>query len=211
MKLHFSFWVLAFPLISATALTTGCSPRLTVQKYAYLIENDAHSNRDRQQIRQLKEVGIEQTGNLAVFSGPEPIQEQPKAVQVKTAETDLIIQTAKSYVGTPYSYGGMSRVGVDCSGLICLAYQSANKSLPRTSRALSEYGPEVRKNQLEPGHLVFFDAKNGQSINHVGMVVSLESGETHFIHATSSSGVRIDRLEDPYWQTRFRKGVAPRI
>ncbi|MEM7372862.1 MAG: NlpC/P60 family protein [Bacteroidota bacterium] len=123
-------------------------------------------------------------------------------------ETHLVVQTAMSYRGVPYRYGGMSKTGIDCSGLICRAYQAVDRPLPHSSRILLKQGTQVLKDQLRPGHLVFFSGKNGKTIDHVGMVQEVTDGKIAFIHATVSGGVRVDRLDDPYWRVRFRDAVA---
>lgn len=202
-------WIIGLGLIT---ILTGCSPQKTVSKYSYLITEKATVRPEFQ-----KSVEVILPGSVRpdaaetlTLVAEELRPERPRrTTRRENQETTMVIETARSYLGTPYRYGGMSRLGVDCSGLMCLSYQSVNKSLPRTSKAMAESGRKVGKEELEPGHLIFFDAKNGHNINHVGMVVASSDGEVQFIHASSSAGVRIDRLEDPYWNKRFRRAVAP--
>lgn len=213
MLKHYSQFFLAWIVgISLIIILTGCSPQKTVSKYSYLItEQGAVRPELEKRVETVLPVSIksevaESTSVVTMEVNPE----RPRRnVRRERQEMTMVIETARSYLGTPYRYGGMSRLGVDCSGLMCLSYQSVNKSLPRTSKAMADSGRTVAKEELEPGHLVFFDAKNGHNINHVGMVVASSAGEVQFIHASSSAGVRIDRLEDPYWNTRFRRAVAP--
>lgn len=123
-------------------------------------------------------------------------------------ELGIVVNTAKSYVGTPYKYGGMSRNGMDCSGLVYTSYQAIEKQVPRTAALMAESGKSVNRNQLREGDLVFFNAKDkGNKINHVGMVVSVSRDEVLFVHSTTSRGVRIDSLQSGYWSPRFRKAV----
>lgn len=213
MLKHYSRYSLAWMIgISLIGVLTSCSPQKTVSKYSYLItEKTAVSPELKKRVETIlpgsAKVDVARVpATVTLEMSPErPVRNVPPENQ----ETSMIIETARSYLGTPYRYGGMSRLGVDCSGLMCLSYQAVNKSLPRTSKAMAESGRTVTKEELEPGHLVFFDAKNGHSINHVGMVVASANGEVQFIHASSSAGVRIDRLEDPYWSKRFRRAVEP--
>lgn len=202
-------WIIGLSLIT---ILTGCSAQKTVSKYSYLITDKAAVRPELQKsVVALLPVSVkaeleESTAVVEIEMRPE----RPRRIlRRETQETTMVIETARSYLGTPYRYGGMSRLGVDCSGLMCLSYQSVNKALPRTSKAMAESGRKIEKEELEPGHLIFFDAKNGHNINHVGMVVASSHGEVQFIHASSSAGVRIDRLEDPYWNKRFRRAVAP--
>lgn len=199
-------------VLSLGVILSSCSPQKTVSKYGYLIT-------ERPELRPEVKERVHTTlatpvTNMVAEHTPVAVTEsrperRRRRVRNENQEMTLVIETARSYLGTPYRYGGMSRLGVDCSGLMCLSYQSVNKALPRTSKAMADSGRTVGKEELEPGHLVFFDAKNGHNINHVGMVVASAGGEVQFIHASSSAGVRIDRLEDPYWSRRFRRAVAP--
>ena len=118
-----------------------------------------------------------------------------------------VVSTAQSYIGTPYKFGGASKKGMDCSGLVCTSFKTIDKELPRTSRDMSKKGKQVSKSQLAPGDLVFFSAGSGGKINHVGLVSSVRGKEVTFVHATTSRGVREDKLSDPYWKKRFRKGT----
>lgn len=123
-------------------------------------------------------------------------------------EVQKVVNTAKSYIGTPYKYGGMSKRGMDCSGLVYTSYKSINKELPRTTTLLSQSGQKVNRTQLKTGDLVFFNSKGrGNKINHVGLVVSVRGKKVEFVHSTTSRGVRVDQLNEGYWSDRFRKAV----
>lgn len=122
-----------------------------------------------------------------------------------------VIQTARSYTGTPYRWGGTTRVGMDCSGLLCTSFQSINVTLPRTSEEQSRYGKPVKVKDLKEGDLVFFGAnKNSREITHVGMVTEvINTNEVKFIHASTSLGVIENNLVSDYWQKIFIKAVRP--
>lgn len=124
---------------------------------------------------------------------------------------ETVIQTARSYTGTPYKWGGTTRVGMDCSGLLCTSFQSINVTLPRTSEEQSRFGKEVRVRDLKEGDLVFFGAsKNSREITHVGMVTEVNNrDEIKFIHASTSLGVIENNLVSDYWQKIFIKAVRP--
>jgi cell wall-associated NlpC family hydrolase len=82
---------------------------------------------------------------------------------------------ALNQIGVPYVWGGESRTGYDCSGLVQAAYRTAGVSLPRTTQEQFDAGPHLPAGaQLEPGDLVFFGASTND-VTHVGMVV--RSGE----------------------------------
>ena len=112
-----------------------------------------------------------------------------------------IIHFAKSYLGTPYRYGGATRSGVDCSGLVTAVYREFNIRLPRTSMDQSQAGDGVKKSNLKPADLVFFKTSGSGTISHVGIYI----GDGKFIHAsTSARKVRVDRLNDDYFKRRYR-------
>ncbi len=126
-------------------------------------------------------------------------------------KADKAIATARTYIGTPYKYGGTTKKGIDCSGLMCTSYKSANVNLPRTSSAQSQYGKVVKMNDLQPGDLVFFSARKGsKKITHVGMITTVKNkSDVRFIHASSSRGVVEDNLMSDYYQGVYVKATRP--
>lgn len=122
-----------------------------------------------------------------------------------------VIKAARSYTGTPYKWGGTTRVGMDCSGLLCTSFQSINVQLPRTSEEQSSFGKNVRLKDLQEGDLVFFGAtKNSRQVTHVGMVTEvIDKNEVRFIHASTSLGVIENNLFSNHYQNIYIKAVRP--
>ena len=114
------------------------------------------------------------------------------------------ISAAKTYLGTPYVYGGTSRSGIDCSGLVYMAAKNSGiASLPRTSSAQYSYCTKVDKMSLEAGDLVFFAASG--KVSHVGIFL----GSNKFIHSASEgskTGVIISTLSESYWKKHYYNG-----
>jgi cell wall-associated NlpC family hydrolase len=108
------------------------------------------------------------------------------------------LTTAEGLLGTPYCYSGSSPECFDCSGLMVYCFAAANIDLPRISVDMAAVGRSVQIPNLESGDLVFFATK-GKTINHVGLYV----GNGAFIHSSTSKGVMISSISDPYWQPRF--------
>ena len=131
----------------------------------------------------------------------------PLPTDLPTTAILTVLQVAKSYMGTPYQYGGTSKTGIDCSGLVFSSFLSIEMTLPRTSRALAEAGEPIKPKKIKEGDLVFFSSRNDGNINHVGLVTAVAGAEVSFIHATVSKGVREDRLDVGYWSERFIKAV----
>ncbi len=74
--------------------------------------------------------------------------------------------------------------------------------MPGSSRAQFKRGTPVSLEEAQRGDLVFFSIY-GDRINHVGILLDTVSGNTPFVHATSSRGVRIDQLEGAYYASRL--------
>jgi cell wall-associated NlpC family hydrolase len=110
-----------------------------------------------------------------------------------------IEKRARTQIGTPYVWGGSSSGGFDCSGFTRWVFLP-KAALPHNSDAQfalagqGRYKRLWRKRKLATGDLVFFDTTSGR-VGHVGIYV----GEGKFIHASSSNGVRIDSVHDPYY------------
>lgn len=104
----------------------------------------------------------------------------------------------QSWQGTPYKYGGTSKSGVDCSAFVqSVFYKAQNKSLPRTTNSQSNAGYEVSYEDARAGDLIFF--KTSWKDKHVGIYL----GNNAFMHASTSKGVIISRLDNPYWSSVF--------
>ena len=96
--------------------------------------------------------------------------------------------------------GGTSQKGIDCSGLVYQTYRTKlGVDLPRSTENQSKTGLGVKQKQLKAGDLVFF--KTGVFTRHVGMYID----EGDFLHVSSSKGVMVSNLEDPYWRSAYWK------
>jgi probable lipoprotein NlpC len=130
------------------------------------------------------------------------------ARKLREKKIDTIIQTARSYTGTPYKWGGTTRSGMDCSGLLINSFNSINYNIPRTSKEQSKIGKKVKIDQLKKGDLVFFaTGKKKRQITHVGLVTDTRGKDkVIFIHSSSSLGVVETNILSDYYLERFRYG-----
>lgn len=128
-----------------------------------------------------------------------------------SSPVDKVIQTARTYTGTPYKYGGTTRAGMDCSALLMISFKSAGIDVPRTSHAQSQFGKKSSLATLQKGDLVFFSAKKGRGkITHVGMVTEVNGkNEVKFIHASTKLGVVENNIFSDYYRAIFVKARRP--
>jgi cell wall-associated NlpC family hydrolase len=132
--------------------------------------------------------------------------------QVRDRASELVL-TAMNFLGVPYRRGGQSEAeGFDCSGFTRAIFErSLGLVLPRRvdEQASAPGLRNVRRDDLQPGDLVFFNTLR-RSFSHVGIYV----GEGKFIHAPrSGAAVRVEDMTLAYWARRFtgarRAGDAP--
>lgn len=144
---------------------------------------------------------------MMLFSGGAAAAKDPGELRQQ------IRRRARSQVGAPYSYGGSSPSGFDCSGFTRWVFQRYGVKLPHSSLRQYQLGERsgnrrIRKRKnLRVGDLVFHKTTSAK-VGHVGIYI----GKGRFISSTSSSGVRVRDLYDPYyWGSRFVAGVRLRL
>jgi cell wall-associated NlpC family hydrolase len=99
------------------------------------------------------------------------------------------VETALSYHGVPYVWGGEKPSGFDCSGLMLYVFRQHGVNLPHYSGSQFRLGERVDFNDLQPGDAVFF----GSPIHHVGMYI----GGGYYLHAPRTGDyVKISKLAD---------------
>lgn len=133
------------------------------------------------------------TTGCATPSVPDP---EPVLSTSGGAGTAQILRTEiQSWLGTPHRMGGLSRRGIDCSGLVVVLYEDLfDMRLPRTTTALMRKGRHVEKHNLTAGDLVFF--KPATKVHHVGIYL----GQGEFVHTSTSYGVMLSRMDDDFWR-----------
>jgi len=141
--------------------------------------------------------GLLLTG-CASSRSPSSASSSTASVQSAEAVETQLRTAAADWQHVPHEWGGTSRQGVDCSGLVQSVYASKFRlTLPRTTEEQVDAGRRVRRSSLKPGDLVFFRHKRKKY--HVGIYVA--DGE--FLHASSSEGVTVSPLDRSYWNDRW--------
>jgi cell wall-associated NlpC family hydrolase len=121
------------------------------------------------------------------------------------SENGELLRAVAEWMGAPYEWGGCSVGGIDCSCLVQTIYAEVfGLDINRTVRTmLMERLEKVNFQGLREGDLLFFDMKDEGVISHVG--IYLKSGA--FVHASSSKGVMINRLTQPFYRARLVKAA----
>ncbi|MFY0685990.1 MAG: C40 family peptidase [Cyclobacteriaceae bacterium] len=124
-----------------------------------------------------------------------------KYFDVSDFKPNDFIKTAKNYIGTPYKFGGTSKAGIDCSGLIVKTMEDLGLHAPHNANELAKYGKIILdKDELKPGDLIFFTRTYNTSrlVSHAGFVIE----DDQMLHA-SSKGVNITSIHNPYYYDKY--------
>lgn len=146
--------------------------------------------------------------SVPVIVNSDPEVKEDAAVVASTSKIDAVIKTALTFAGVRYRYGGTTRKGMDCSGLLYTSFLEHDLPLPRTSKLMAEEGRKIGEGKIRKGDLLFFKTgRRNNKINHVGMVVDVDGNEIKFIHSTTSRGVIVSSLDEGYWNYAFVKAT----
>lgn len=143
--------------------------------------------------------------NTSVHTKPFVFRNLTSNFEGKNSKTvEGILNDAEDFLGLPYQLGGTTKSGVDCSGLVIIAYGQNKVKLPRRSQDQALQGRKIDISETRPGDLVFFDTVGQGTVTHVGIVKAIKyKGEITFIHASTSKGVMISSLNESYWNKAF--------
>ena len=168
---------------------------ITTAALASPVEDDLDRMlKERGLVTQMTDQITQQISNQ--FGGP--LQSARNTFGGKASE--IVIQ-AMGLLGVPYIRGGTSEEkGFDCSGFVRHMYEkSVGLVLPRRAEEQAKVTEEIKRSELKPGDLVFFNTLK-RTFSHVGIYV----GDGKFIHAPRpGKAVRVDDMREAYWQNRF--------
>jgi lipoprotein Spr len=127
---------------------------------------------------------------------------QVMGVAVDATSNIKLYKFIYEWIGTPYRFGGNTEKGIDCSAFTKAIYDKVfNTTILRNSRDIFSMVNPLPKDELKEGDLVFFKIKS-RSITHIGIYL----GDNRFAHASSTRGVVISNLNEPYYSRYFYKG-----
>lgn len=111
------------------------------------------------------------------------------------------VEHARTLLGTPYAWGGMTSAGIDCSGLVHMSFRACGRLVPRDAHEQEDAGRRVAEEELRPGDLVTYGPPDG-AVDHVAFWV----GDGRILHATGREGVDcvVEEPEPPELRARRR-------
>lgn len=131
---------------------------------------------------------------------------QQLKIPINNDDKDMpLLAECSLWLGVPYRYGGNTKKGVDCSGLVHQVFKSVyDKNLERNTSAIYNKNiKKISKKNLKTGDLVFFKiSSKSKDVDHVGIFLR----EGYFIHASTSKGVIVNNLSDTYYKKYWKKG-----
>ncbi len=121
---------------------------------------------------------------------------------MKTMEIPELVELSKRFLGLPYTWGGTSSFGYDCSGFAQMLCRRGGVGIPRDAQPQAHWEgmSKVEKENLQPGDLLYFGSSL-QKITHTGFYI----GNGEFIHSTTNQHpvLQISRLADDHWTQLF--------
>jgi lipoprotein Spr len=122
-------------------------------------------------------------------------------IPVEEIANNKLVQYIDSWYGTPYRYGGNDKNGIDCSAFVQTFMQYIyGIALARISAEQYKQSKRIHREDLEEGDLVFFVTRGRRAgVSHVGIYLC----NNKFVHASTSGGVMISSLDEPYYQSHY--------
>jgi hypothetical protein len=115
------------------------------------------------------------------------------------------VEHARTLVGTRYEWGGMTSAGIDCSGLVHMAFRACGRLVPRDADQQEEAGERLTKPGLRAGDLVTYGPPEGA--DHIAFWL----GGGRILHATGRAGVACVVEEEEPAELRERRRAFVRL
>ena len=136
-------------------------------------------------------------GQAAIESSDDGATIYPGGKPIGTVHSE-VADIALQMIGAPYRYGGRTRDGFDCSGLVYFSYQQAGISVPRSSKEQLKATTPIDLDDARRGDLLFF--RNLFKVSHVAIYL----GDGRFVHAPSTGKqVSVASMDNSYYREHF--------
>lgn len=114
-----------------------------------------------------------------------------------------MVNNAMEFLGVRYRGGGTTTAGMDCSGMVTAVFNIFDLKLPRSSHEMATVGEKIDVKDVKKGDLIFFKTTR-RGISHVGIITEItDDNEIKFIHSSTSQGVVISSMNEPYYKKTF--------
>ena len=186
------FVTVAYPVVS---LRTGPSVNSPVVEQMFLASRLELHKEEAKHAEGEEWFAIERPDGPLWVRGSQVTLEEP----LLPGQGDTVVDLAKKFKGTPYLWGGMTREGIDCSGLMYTCYRVHGVTVPRDADQQFQVGKPISKDALQSGDMVFFGSSE-DDITHVGMY----AGDGMFVHASSGRGVVVSPLFQGWYLEHYQ-------
>lgn len=139
------------------------------------------------------------------FKGPKELS-RLYGVRLTPDDNIFLYNEGARWIGTPHRMGGSTKRGVDCSGFVAIVFREVyGKRLSRSSADMLKHDcKKIGRAKLQEGDLVFFSSGKGRKKTPTHVGIYLKNGR--FIHTSTSSGVMVSNLSEPYYVRTWLTG-----
>lgn len=150
---------------------------------------------------QLKQEEVSVSSNKIVYSFElQKVYAERLQVDASYVSNKWLYEKIEEWWATRYCLGGSTKQCIDCSAFTAvIAKDVFNIVLLRTAQQQYENSTPISKEELVEGDLVFFHTSSRREVTHVGVYLQ----NNKFVHASTSQGVMISDLNDPYWKSKY--------
>lgn len=169
-----------------------------------LVFTSCSSHKKARESRNLKSQTEKQTSKLSKADKEKQEQLKEKyaellgisAAEIKNLNLYTLID---DWYGVPYKYGGNTKAGIDCSGIVSIILSDIYNKIPAgTCWNYYEMSEKINSAAMKEGDLLFFKIEQ-EKVSHIGLYLT----NNKFVHATKKKGVMINDLDEPYYKKYF--------